>query len=58
MSIIADASPLISLATMRRLELLQKLYLTVIIPVAVEQELKLDSDMPGSRLLKQAISKG
>jgi len=56
--IIADASPLIALATIEQLTLLEKLYKEVIIPVAIEQELKLDSDMPGSRQLKQAIDDG
>lgn len=56
--IIADASLLIALATIEQLKLLEKLYKEVVIPVAVEQELKLDSDMPGSRQLKQAIDEG
>lgn len=56
--IIADAGPLIALATIEKLKLLEKLYKEVIIPVAVEQELKLDSDMPGSRQLKQAVDEG
>ncbi len=56
--VIADASPLIALATIEQLSLLQDLYEVVIIPVAVEQELKLNSDMPGARQLKQAVDDG
>ena len=56
--IIADASPLIALAMIERLDMLEKLYQEVIIPVAVEQELKLDSDMAGAKQLHQAIDKG
>ena len=56
--IIADASPLIALATVEQLDLLQKLYGSVIIPQGVERELCLDSDLPGSRRLKQAIDAG
>ncbi len=54
--IVADASPLIALATINRLELLQKLYQQVLIPEAVKQELKLDSDMSGAKHLKEAVN--
>jgi len=56
--IIADASPLIALATIDQLELLHKLYQNVLIPEAVEQELMLDSNMAGAKRLKQAVSQG
>lgn len=56
--IIADASPLIALATIGRLGLLQHLYQNVVIPAAVEKELKLDSNMRGAEGLKQAIEDG
>lgn len=56
--IIADASPLIALAMIERLDVLEKLYQQVIIPVAVKQELKLDSDMSGAKQLQQAINQG
>lgn len=55
--IIADASPLIALATIGRLGLLQHLYQNVVIPAAVEKELKLDSNMRAEGL-KQAIEDG
>ncbi len=56
--IIADASPLIALATIGRLGLLQNLYQNVVIPSAVEKELKIDSHMRGAEELKQAIEEG
>ena len=56
--IVADASPLIALATIDQLELLHKLYQNVLIPHAVEQELMLDSNMAGAKRLKQAIYQG
>lgn len=56
--IIADASPLIALATINKLELLHKLYHHVLIPEAVKQELKLGSNMSGAKALKQAVKSG
>ena len=56
--IVADASPLIALATIGRIGLLKNLYHEVWIPVAVSHELKLDSDMQGSMHLKQAMEQG
>lgn len=56
--IIADASPLIALATIERLDLLERLYQQVFIPEAVKGELRLLSDMPGSKRLSQALESG
>ncbi|HIO93135.1 MAG TPA: DUF3368 domain-containing protein [Leucothrix mucor] len=56
--IIADASPLIALATINRLALLEQLYQQVFIPEAVKNELRLSSDMPGAKRLLQAMEKG
>lgn len=53
--IIADASPLIALASIDQLELLKKLYQQVYIPVTVKNELKLSSDMAGAKRLSQAV---
>ena len=58
MSIVADASPLIALATIDQLDLLHKLYQQVLIPEAVKQELMLDSNMAGATRLKQAVDQG
>ena len=56
--IIADASPLIALAGIDQLDLLQKLYETVLIPSAVKQELRLDSNMAGAKRLGIAMNEG
>lgn len=53
--IVADASPLIALATIDQLGLLHKLYQHVLIPEAVKQELMLDSKLAGATRLKQAM---
>ena len=56
--IIADASPLIALASIEQLELLEKLYQQVFIPITVKDELRLSSDMAGSKRLSQAVEEG
>ena len=56
--IIADASPLIALASIDQLDLLKKLYATVLIPDAVKQELMLDSNMAGAKRLGLAMNQG
>ena len=56
--IIVDASPLIALASIDRLELLEKLYHNVFIPDAVKQELMLDSNMAGAKRLGLAMNQG
>lgn len=56
--IVADAGPLIALARIQRLHLLQPLYEQVLIPVAVQRELQLDTPRPGAQALKQAFDNG
>lgn len=56
--IIADASPLIALASIDQLDLLQKLYETVLIPNAVKQELRVNSNMAGAKRLGVAMNEG
>lgn len=56
--VIADASPLIGLAKIERLSLLQDLYQEVWIPPAVYEELKPDAKRAGSQKLKQALDTG
>lgn len=51
--IVADASPLISLARIHQIDLLRKLFDQVIIPPVVGEELKL-SDKPGGLLFQTA----
>lgn len=56
--VVADASPLIGLAKIGRLTLLQQLVLQILIPGAVEKELCLDSMRPGSKILAEAKRDG
>ena len=52
--VVADASPLIGLAKIARLDLLKQLFGQVLIPEAVEKELCLGSGRPGSQVLSAA----
>ena len=56
--VVADASPLIGLAKIARLDLLQRLFGEVLIPEAVERELCLGSGRPGSQVLSAARHEG
>jgi len=53
--VVADAGPLIALATTGHLPLLQHLFQRVLIPEAVRDELTLSSDRPGAGALSSAI---
>jgi hypothetical protein len=52
--VVADASPLIGLAKIARLDLLKQLFGQVLIPEAVEKEMCLGSGRPGSQVLAAA----
>ncbi len=56
--VVADAGPLIGLATIGGLPWLQKLFRSVLIPEAVATELCLDSRMPGAVALASACDQG
>ena len=56
--VVADTGPLIALARVERLELLQQRYGRVVVPPAVHAELALDSDGPGARVLSGAFNAG
>jgi len=56
--IVADAGPLIGLARARVLSLLESLYTNVLIPPAVEAELRVDSPLPGAVALGEALAAG
>jgi predicted nucleic acid-binding protein len=56
--VIADAGPLIGLARIKQLVLLQSLYEKLLIPPKVREELKLSSHKPGSRMVAEAIQTG
>ena len=57
-AIVADAGPLIALARIGRMELLSGLFEQVLIPEAVREELKPDSDRPGACELRLALAPG
>ena len=56
--VVADTGPLIALARVGRLELLQQRYGRVVVPPTVHAELALDSDRPGARVLSDAFNAG
>lgn len=53
--VVADTGPLIALARVGRLELLEELFGEVAIPDAVFHELRIDEDRPGSTVLRNAL---
>lgn len=57
-AVAADAGPLIGLARAGLLELLPALYSTMEVPPAVEGEMRLGEDRPGSRALREAQAAG
>ncbi len=57
-NVVSDAGPLIALARVHRLDLLENLCGSVLIPPAVEDELRVDSGRPGAKRLKKALSQG
>ncbi len=58
MLVISNTSPVMNLAIVGQLELLQKRFNEVIIPEAVVEELKLDTDYSGTDKIRDAISAG
>jgi len=56
--IVADAGPLIALAKIGHLNLLHQMYGDVLIPSAIFKELAVDSQKPGTAILKTALSEG
>ena len=54
----SDAGPLIGLAIINALPLVNELFRAIMIPEAVAQELHLESDMPGARALAVAKEQG
>lgn len=56
--VVTDAGPLIGLARIKQLILLQKLYGELLIPPKVREELRLSSHKPGSRTIAEVIRTG
>ena len=52
--VVADAGPLIGMARIGHLSLLQRLYNSIVIPPHVFEELKISSGRPGARELSDA----
>ena len=53
--VVADAGPLIGMARIGQLSLLQNIYGSIIIPPKVFEELKIPSDKPGASAVSKAI---
>ena len=56
--VVADAGPLIGMARIGQLSLLQNIYGSIIIPPKVFEELKIPSDKPGASAVSEAIKAG
>ena len=56
--VVADTGPLIALARVGHLDLLNRSYERVVVPPAVHAEFALDSDRPGARVLAGAFDAG
>jgi predicted nucleic acid-binding protein len=55
---VSNTSPLLGLAAIEQLHLLHHQLTEILIPPAVLQELKLDTDFTGTKFLRQAIESG
>lgn len=58
MPVVSDTSPILNLAIIGRLSLLQDQFTEVYIPTAVLRELRIEEDMPGSQAIKTAVGAG
>lgn len=58
MLVVSNTSPIMNLAIVDKLDLLQKQFGEVIVPIAVIEELKLDTDYSGTDKIRTAISEG
>lgn len=55
MPIVSNTSPLLNLAIINQLVLLQQQFIQVLIPPAVLTELKPESDLPGAQAIREAL---
>lgn len=58
MPAVSNTSPLLNLAIIGRLALLKEQFETIFIPPGVGEELRIESDLPGSRVIGEAIDAG
>ena len=54
--VVADTGPLIGLARVDKLDLLRRLYRSVVVPPAVREEFGIESGYPGARVLSAAFA--
>ena len=55
MPVVSNTSPLLNLAIIGHLSLLKEQFRKILIPPAVREELRIESDLPGSREIREAI---
>ena len=58
MPAVSNTSPLLNLAIIGRLALLKEQFETIFIPPAVREELRIESDLPSSKVIGEAIEAG
>ncbi|MBU2499370.1 MAG: DUF3368 domain-containing protein, partial [Proteobacteria bacterium] len=58
MPAVSNTSPLLNLAIIGQLGLLKGQFKTILIPPAVREELRIESDLPGSKVIGEAIEAG
>jgi predicted nucleic acid-binding protein len=58
MAAVSNTSPLLNLAIIERLGLVQEQFSTVLIPQAVLDETKMDTNLPGAETIRLALQKG
>lgn len=58
MLVVSNTSPILNLAIVGRLSLLQQQFGTVMIPQAVLNELRIGENLPGSQAVKEAVEEG
>lgn len=55
MPVVSNTSPILNLAIINQLELLRQQFFKVLIPPAVLKELKVDTEIPGTKLIREAL---
>jgi uncharacterized protein len=58
MPVVSNTSPILNLAIVDRLTLLQQQFGKILIPSVVLEELKVSEERPGSQVIREAISAG
>jgi hypothetical protein len=58
MPVVSNTSPLLNLAIIGQLSLLNEQFGTILIPPTVQEELRVEMDLPGSRGIREAIGAG